>query len=96
MGGGFEEPPPGKHPSGTFMSSNDLVSHQTNNKQFYDLKWSKILSNDPKNVSSHCGGHNNIKIKHFDDFLEGGGKSSRVKHIHLSLCNVLASFSLNK
>ena len=25
-----------------------------------------------KNVSRHCGGHNNIKIKHFDDFLEGG------------------------
>ena len=23
------EPPPGKHTSGTFMSSNDLVTHQT-------------------------------------------------------------------
>ena len=26
--GGLEEPPPGKHASGTFMSSNYLVTHQ--------------------------------------------------------------------
>ena len=32
--------------SGTFMSSNDLVSHQTHRDgQFYDAKWSKILFN---------------------------------------------------
>ena len=69
--GGSRSPAPGKHPSGTFMSSNDLVSHQTHkNGQFYDLKWSKILFNckrdsrivkkkfdDPKNVSTYCGDH---------------------------------------
>ena len=35
-GGGLEEPPPpGKHASGTFMSSNDLVTHQAHkNGQF--------------------------------------------------------------
>ena len=34
-GGGLEEPPPGKHPSGTFMSLNDLVTHQAHkNGQF--------------------------------------------------------------
>ena len=27
--GGAERAPPGKHTSGTFMSSNDLVTHQT-------------------------------------------------------------------
>ena len=38
--------PLGKHPSGTFLSSNDLVSHQTHkNGQYYDLKWSKFLFN---------------------------------------------------
>jgi len=36
----------GKHPSGTFISSNRLVSHQTHkNEQFDDVKWSKILFN---------------------------------------------------
>ena len=42
-GGGLEEPPPpGKHASGTFMSSNDLVTHQAHkNGQFYDFTWSK-------------------------------------------------------
>ena len=35
MGGGSRSPPPGKHPSGTFMSSNDLVTHQAHkNGQF--------------------------------------------------------------
>ena len=35
MGGGLIQPPPGKHPSGTFMSSNDLVTHQAHkNGQF--------------------------------------------------------------
>ena len=35
MGGGLEEPPPGKHPSGTSMTSNDLVTHQAHkNGQF--------------------------------------------------------------
>ena len=35
MGGGWYSPPPGKHPSGTFMSSNDLVIHQAHkNGQF--------------------------------------------------------------
>ena len=29
------------------------------------------FSYDPKNVSRHCGGHYNIKIKHFEDFLGG-------------------------
>ena len=35
MGGARGAPPPGKHPSGTFMSSNDLVTHQAHkNGQF--------------------------------------------------------------
>ena len=43
-GGGLKEPP--KHTSGTLMSSNHLVSHQTHkNGQYYDLKWSKFLFN---------------------------------------------------
>ena len=34
-GGGWNSPPPGKHNSGTFMSSNDLVTHQAHkNGQF--------------------------------------------------------------
>ena len=46
MGGGLEEPPPEKQPSGTFMSSNHLVTDQAHkNGQFYDLKQSKILFN---------------------------------------------------
>ena len=32
------------------------------------------FSNDPKNVSRHCGGQYNIKIKHFYDFLGGGAR----------------------
>ena len=44
MGGGLEEPPPLK--LGTFMSSNDLVTHQAHkNGQFCDLKRSKIIFN---------------------------------------------------
>ena len=44
--GGLKQPPPGKHTSGTFMSSNDLVTHQApKNGQYYDLKQSKILFN---------------------------------------------------
>ena len=40
------EPPPRKNPSGTFMSSNHLVTHQTHkNGLYYDLKWSKFLFN---------------------------------------------------
>ena len=27
---------------------------------------------DIRNVSRHCGGHYNIKIKHFEDFSGGG------------------------
>ena len=46
MRGGCKSPPPGKHTSGTFMSSNDLVTHQTHkNGLFHDLKWSKFLFN---------------------------------------------------
>ena len=30
--------------------------------------------NDLKNVSRHCGGHYNIKIKHFEHFSRGGFK----------------------
>ena len=88
--GGLEEPPPRKQPSGSFMSSNHLVTHQAHkNGQYYALKHSKILmqkklkndpkisnflefSNDLKNVCRHCGGHYNIKIKHFEDFSGGG------------------------
>jgi len=34
------------HPSGTFMSSNHLVTHQTHkNGQYYNLKWSKFFFN---------------------------------------------------
>ena len=42
----------------------------------------KIL-NDLKNVSRHCGGHYNIKIKHFEDFSGGGAPpmSNRVKFL---------------
>ena len=44
--GGLTQPPPGKQPSGTFMSSNHLVTDQAHkNGQFYDLKWSKIIFN---------------------------------------------------
>ena len=35
-----------------------------------NLIFSKF-SNDPKNVSSHCGGHYNLKYKHFKDFSGG-------------------------
>ena len=46
MGGGAVSAPPGKQPSGTFMSSNHLVTDQAHkNGQFYDLKQSKILFN---------------------------------------------------
>ena len=34
------------------------------------------FSNDPKNVSGHCGSHYNIKIKHFEHFSGGGGSWS--------------------
>ena len=39
----------------------------------YSKNWifSKF-SNDPKNVSRHCGVHYNIKNKHFKDFSGGG------------------------
>ena len=44
--GGLYQPPPGKQPSGTFMSSNHLVTDQAHkNGQFHDLKRSKILFN---------------------------------------------------
>ena len=44
--GGAETAPPGKQPSGTFVSSNYLVTDQAHkNGQFYDLKWSIILFN---------------------------------------------------
>ena len=44
--GGLKQPPPGKQPSGTFMSSNQLVTDQAHkNGQFYDLKRSKIIFN---------------------------------------------------
>ena len=47
----------------------------------------KNYSNDPKNVSRHCGGHYNIKIKHFEDFSGGGLlepplMSKRVKYVN--------------
>ena len=46
----------------------------------YSKKWNfSKISNDPKNVSRHCGGQYNIKIKHFYDFLGGGAVSSTVK-----------------
>ena len=35
-----------------------------------NLFFSKV-SNDLKNVSIHCGGHYNIKFKHFEDFSDG-------------------------
>ena len=41
--GAERAPPSGKHTSGTFMSSNHLVTHQAHeNGQYYDLKQSKI------------------------------------------------------
>ena len=36
--------------------------------------------NYPKNVSRHCGGHYNIKIKHFEDF-SGGGAPGAHPHV---------------
>ena len=45
-GGGWNSPPPGKHTSGTSMSSNHLVTHRAHkNGQYYALKSSKILFN---------------------------------------------------
>ena len=44
-----------------------------------DRTWSSTkfdFFNDPKNVSRHCGGHYNIKIKHFEHFSGGGGSWS--------------------
>ena len=53
----------------------------------YSKNWifSKF-SNDPKNVSRHCGVHYNIKNKHFKDFSGGGSwspppMSNRVKKV---------------
>ena len=37
------------------------------------------FSNDLKNVSRHCGGPYNIKIKHFEHFLGGG--APRAPHV---------------
>ena len=57
-------PPPGKHPSGTFMSSNDLVSHQTNkNEQFYDVKWSIQMT--PKMFLDIVGVNTTSKLSTF-------------------------------
>ena len=39
-----------------------------NSKNYFFPKF----SNDLKIVSRHCGGHYNIKIKHFEDFSGGG------------------------
>ena len=36
----------------------------------------KKFSNDLKNVSRHCGGHYNIKIRHFDEILGGAPQQS--------------------
>ena len=46
-----------------------LIAKETQElpKNFNFLKF----SNDLKNVSRHCGGHYNIKIKHFEHFLVG-------------------------
>ena len=37
-----------------------------------DSRITSKFSNDLKNVSRHCGGHYNIKIRHFEDFTGGG------------------------
>ena len=49
------EPPPRKNPSGTFMSSNHLVTHQAHrNGQYYDVKSFSIAKETqewPKNFN---------------------------------------------
>ena len=40
---------------------------------------SSKFSNDHKNVSRHCGGHYNIKIRRFEDF--SGGAVSAPPHV---------------
>ena len=62
----------------------------------YSKKWifSKF-SNDPKNVSRHCGGHYNIKIKHFEDFSGGGSWSPPSCQIGLRPRKVLLSFEVS-
>ena len=55
-----------------------------------DRTWSSTkfdFFNDPKNVSRHCGGHYNIKIKHFEDF-PGGGGSLRAPPCHCRKCKI--------
>ena len=49
------------------------ISFQLQKRLKNDPKISIFLksSYDLKNVSRHCGGHYNIKIKHFEHFLGG-------------------------
>ena len=45
-----------------------------------NLNFSKF-SNNLNNVSRHCGGHYNFKIKHFDDFLGGQVAPQALPHV---------------
>ena len=50
------------------------LSHLTRLKN-YSKNWNfSKFSNDLKNVSRHCGGHYNMKTKHFEDISGGGSK----------------------
>ena len=84
MGEGLEEPPPGKHTSGTYIyewlkhlkMDNSMIWNSQNSFQLqkrFKLFFTKF-SNYLKNVSRHCGGPYKIKIKDFE-----GGMSNRVK-----------------
>ena len=62
----------------------------------YSKKWNfSKISNDPKNVSRHCGGHYNIKNKHFKDFSGGGSWSPPSCQIGLRPRKVLLSFEVS-
>ena len=58
---GAERAPPGKLTSGTFKTSNDLVTHQIHkNGLFHDLKWSKFLFKETQELLKF---QNSVKIQ---------------------------------
>ena len=58
------------------------ISFQLQKRHKNDPKISIFLKSlyDLKNVSRHCGGHYNIKIKHFEHF-SGGGAPGAPPHV---------------
>ena len=91
---GAQGAPPGKHPSGTFMSSNHLVSNQTHkNGQYYDLKWSKFLFNCIKDSRMTQKIHifKNFKIFYLKNVSRhsGGPYNIQIRHFgHFSVGGV--------